>query len=1175
MDRLGDFLTAHWLGLLLAVVGAVFAARRRWHVAAGLGLAAVGSFVLSVETGLYVAGGAIVVLMLLVGWLTYSTQWNHWIGWAVLAVLMVGAGSLFGAATSRAVVDAARVLANFEVVQPAWLLGLLTVPWVVVTSFRSLAGLGPIRRWVAIGLRCLVVTLLVLALAEVRLRKPGETTTVIYLVDRSLSIPQDVDASAKDSEPVPTRDRRWKRIKDFLNAAVAERGPGHERDQSGVIVFGRRPRLVLPPAEVPRLNFSEDVIGTIDDNYTDIAAAIKLAIASFPEGAGRRIVLLSDGNENLGDALEQARVAAANGVQIDTVPLAEGYHNENEVLVHRVEAPAVAEEGGRLPIRVLLRSFNPNVVVGELALRQRVERQSGEVLIEAGPGVVERGPPAVVQLRPGLNAFSFRQTLANVQQSYTYEAVFTPRGVANGGTIAAGLPGDRLQNNAATTHVLALGRRRILFVESRANAAADGSLRADPDHGYLCERLRAAQGAKFQLSVIHAGQLPSNPANLGLFLSTYDCVVLANVPANDLTDEQMELIRSNTYDQGCGLVMIGGPDSFGAGGFQSTPVEKALPVDCDIQSVKVAGKGGLVLIMHATEAADGNALQKQLAKLAVQKLSPVDMVGVLYYDGKVTWHVPFREVAGRRNALYQLIDRMTPGDMPDFDPFLQAAHDELTKPEHKLAVKHIILISDGDPSQTNTAILRQMRNSGVTCTTVGVATHDANTIQRLRGIASATNARFYGNPSPKAIPAIYIQETRTVSQSFISEQRFVPQLRSLMGPTDKLPTPLPPLYGFVRSTLKPSQLATAAIDTAGVFDQRYPILAYWQYGLGKSVAHTSDARSRPGLLKWDQDWVNSEIYDRYWQQVLGWALRGVESGKLSIATEYRDGVVHVTVDARDDRNRPMTDLEIDGAVTAPPGGAGGTPRLKFVQRSGGVYEAEFKADEAGSYFVNAQAVRTTTVTKDGKPQTVRETDSVRSGVTIPYSPEFADMESNSALMRKLSETTGGKVYTEGDRELADVARGGGIYRPSVATKALQPVWYWLLLIAGCGFLGDVAVRRIALVPAEMADRARRTWDRLRGRTVEPKTEFLERLQSTKTAVGETLERAKSTRRFEPAGEASLPPLASAAAPPPLPKPVSEPTPAEATSDDAFARLIKAKRKALEDRERGSDTGPSS
>src|SRR5262249_12225668 len=158
---------------------------------------------------------------------------------------------------------------------------------IILLSFRSLAGLGPFRKWLAIGLRCSLIVFLTLALAEVRLRHETKNITVLFLVDRSLSIPREYPPAAKlDPDSLESQtDLRWERIKRFINDAVEKRGVGHERDKAGIIVFGRRPRLELPPSDAPHFNFTE-VASVVDATYTDIAAAIKLALASFPEGTG-------------------------------------------------------------------------------------------------------------------------------------------------------------------------------------------------------------------------------------------------------------------------------------------------------------------------------------------------------------------------------------------------------------------------------------------------------------------------------------------------------------------------------------------------------------------------------------------------------------------------------------------------------------------------------------------------------------------------------------------------------------------------------------------------------------------------------------------------------------------------------------------------------------------------
>jgi uncharacterized membrane protein len=772
-----------------------------------------------------------------------------------------------------------------------------------------------------------------------------------------------------------------------------------------------------------------------------------------------------------------------------------------------------------------------------------------------------------------LNSFSFKQSLEAKERSYTYEAVFTPiESVNDHGDLMRGLAGDRVQNNSASTHVVALGRRRVLFVEARDRPN---------EHEHLIDNLQGRDETKFLISKVTSAELPISAADLGVFLSNFDCVVLANVPSDELSDEQQEMIRSNTYDQGCGLVMIGGHESFGAGGYQGTPVEKALPVDCDIKSIKVAGKGGLVLIMHASEADTGNALQKQVAKLAIQKLGAVDMVGMIYYSFNHVWHIQFQTVGTNRNALMRQVDRMTPGDMMDFDPGLQMATKELTNPTYNLATKHIIVISDGDPQLNNPQFLTQMRNAGVTCSAVGVATHGPAEDSKMTRMATATGGKAYFPKDPRAIPQIYVREVRLVSQSFLYEQRFQPRLQVASGPSDKLAGTLPSLHGFVRTSLKQSPLVEMGIEGPPTLDQRFPILASWQYGLGKAVAFTSDARSAGEKLGWDREWAGSDMYLKFWEQVVGWALRGVETGKLAISTEYRDGKVRVTVDARDDRNRPMTDLRLQGLVTAPNQQPGESKPidLKFEQKNSGQYEAEFKADEAGSYFINAKAVRTTTQIRNGRPVEVDEADSIRTGVTLPYSPEFADLESNTALLRRLSEATGGNVYAEDDAALTEVVRNGEVFRKATASaQSPQPMWYWLVLLAGLGLFFDVAVRRIAIDPSEVSVAAVKVWDKLRGRAEAAVTTpvFIERLKSRKAAVGESLERERTARRFEPGAEAPVAAVTTADAAvsariaPPRPQPRPQAPAAEAPVDEAFARLMKAKRKALEGREPGQE-----
>jgi uncharacterized membrane protein len=1198
MTGIYDLFAEQWFSLLLLAIALVLGAflllvrwrRDAWSLplllsASAFALLGAGGLALPLPWALWLAGAMLAILFLMLLVVITTGAWSATLGYSTGALLLLGLGGGGCRAVAQGLSEVGKLFASLEPTQPWWLLLLGLIPLIVFLSYRSLAGLGPVRRWVAIALRSSLILFLTLALAEARIRHQNENITVLFLVDRSLSIPEEYDPEAPIDSP--RVDLRWDRVEKFLNEAVALRGPQHKFDRAGLILFGRRPRLELPPSNAPLFNFRFKDASNIDGNYTDIAAAIKLALASFPEGTGKRIVLISDGNENLGNAEEQARIAKLNGAQIDVVPLAAGYRNENEVLVQSVEAPPKTEQGSRLPIRVLVRSYHPRTVYGTLVLEQ----------IADGTRVPVDDSPRNVQLQPGLNSFSFQQPLASRQQSYTYQAIFQPKAVQNErGGLTQGLAGDRVQNNSATTHVVALGQRRILLVEPHAG-----------DHQLLVDRLSAVGNSKYKVHALTVDALPPNKADLAIFLSSYDCVILANVAASDveadkegnvaqtgvITEEQQEILRSNTHDQGCGLIMIGGPNGFGAGGWQGTPVEKALPVDCDIKSFKVQGKGGLALIMHACEMADGNRWEKEIAKLAIRKLSPMDEVGIIHWEwGGHKWHIPLTVIGSKRNTLIAQVDRMTPGDMPDMDAALKMAHDKLIEPERQLATKHIILITDGDPQHQNKNMLTQMRQNKVTVTTVGVATHGVNEDRKLIDIAGKTGGRFYKVQSPRQLPAIYIKETRIVSRSFLYEQRFQPRLLLKTGPTDRLPDALPPLYGYVRTTPKQNRLVEMPIVGPPQPDgMDFPILAYWQYGLGRSVAVTSDARTsrdQRQFLGWDRDWAGSEIYSKFWEQVVDYALRPMETGQLTMSTEYHDGKVKVSVEARGERDgkkdQPLTDFVIEGGITSPSAKADelGKVQPRFEQKRSGVYEAEFKAEEAGSYFINAVAKRV----KDGK---MVDVDSVRAGVTIPYSPEFADNESNTALLEKLRDMTGGKTISEetlaraasSTDPAAETTRGElakEVFRAGLPQfKNLQPVWYWLVFLTGILLFFDVAVRRIAVQPAEALAAAERVWERLRGRTSdqEQTPQFIDRLQNRKLQVSEALDQLRAARRFDAGEPVTAAPGGAdeAVATQPRTPPVSRPAPqpqiapeAQQEAADYASRLLKAKKRVWQERE---------
>lgn len=180
--------------------------------------------------------------------------------------------------------------------QPTYLWGLLLLPLMWMIGRRSLVSLGRERYWLAMGVRSAVVVLLACALAEIQLVRISERVVALFLLDQSTSIDRDQQQAAFH----------------YANAAWHQHRSESAGDMSGVIVFGGEAQVEHPPNQIGYLAQGRQTL--LDQSRTNIAAALRLAKASFPEGAARRVVVLSDGNQNVGDALVHARELTSDGI---------------------------------------------------------------------------------------------------------------------------------------------------------------------------------------------------------------------------------------------------------------------------------------------------------------------------------------------------------------------------------------------------------------------------------------------------------------------------------------------------------------------------------------------------------------------------------------------------------------------------------------------------------------------------------------------------------------------------------------------------------------------------------------------------------------------------------------------------------------------------------------------
>ena len=210
---------------------------------------------------------------------------------------------------------------SFDVGQPAWLLLLALIPLFWWIGHRSLRSLSWGQRLAAQVLRAAVLLLLVLALAEVQWQRITDRIATLFLIDQSVSVAPE------------QRERSF----DYVQAAVAKHRSEQIGDLAGVIVFGKEAQIEQPPLPTSSMPRRRETAAEQQD-HTNIAAALRLARAAFPEGAARRVVVVSDGNQNLGDALLEAKELTTDGISIDVAPL--DRRQRPDVLVEKVTSPA-------------------------------------------------------------------------------------------------------------------------------------------------------------------------------------------------------------------------------------------------------------------------------------------------------------------------------------------------------------------------------------------------------------------------------------------------------------------------------------------------------------------------------------------------------------------------------------------------------------------------------------------------------------------------------------------------------------------------------------------------------------------------------------------------------------------------------------------------------------------
>ena len=842
--------------------------------------------------------------------------------------------------------------------QPLLLLLLIPIAILVFLTWRRMSLPFPrSQRYMILTCRLALFTLIISALAGAALSSPISRQAVVFVGD--------ISASTMSQRAF---------IEQWINGAIRHKKPD---DQVGIVAVGRN--ALVEQSVRTQVDFSQ-FESTPDTNYTDLSAGLRLAAAILPQDSERRIVLLSDGQQNLEDAQQEAQLLQQEGIRLDIVPLPTS--SGPEARIDGLNTPTILHTNERFLLHARFFSTVPQRVTLRLYLDRTLLLQQS------------------LQLNGGEQEATFTLNAPPVG-FHTYR-------------ITIDAPLDTInQNNEAAAFVNVEGPPHVLIIEGRPNAGHN-----------IAAALQATQ-------IIVTVSTPADVPTTLQGLASYNAVVLADVPAAELGSKRMQVLQSFVRDLGRGLVVSGGENSYGVGGYANTPLEETLPVRMEIPQHKDNPTIAVVLIVESLEINSEVNISKEAAKGVISLLTPRDYVGVSAAFGSLV--IPMRHVTNKA-AIDQTIDAMNPNDPESYTPDLVAAEKALLRTDAK--IKHVILLGDGDATDSYATQVLKMAREHISVSVVGTNIGSFEDSTMMQQIAAWGKGRFYRADDPNSIPQILLDETRQAARRAIIEEPFVPAIVGSHPILTRLSS-FPQLNGYVATTPKPA----AQMVLISRLDD--PILAVWQYGLGRVAAWTSDA-----LGLWTANWLRWSDAARWWANLVTWTSSTPDS-QLIVNGEIVGGNGHIIVDLPPGAS-PATGLasqqQVQVKIIAPDLSQ---QTVTLQPTAPNRWEVNFPTTQVGAYLLRVTWQARSNSNPGSSSQLITTT-----GLVVPYSPEFSNSGTDLRFLKLLANAGGGTILHANDNASAFSPNLPPVY-------AALPITFWLFALAAILLPIDIALRRLS------------------------------------------------------------------------------------------------------------------
>jgi uncharacterized membrane protein len=712
--------------------------------------------------------------------------------------------------------------------------------------------------------------------------------------------------------------------------------------------------------------------GALGQDATDISNALGRALRNLAPNHLKRIVLFSDGNENAGDVTTVLPRLNREKTRVFTIPLEARV--DRDVWIETLLAPAAVTADEQFPVEAHVYS-----------------QMDAEAVVEVRNGDASLGSKTV-RLAPGLNRIPFDTRVPDKTRTIVLTATVK-------------VAGDALaDNNTFRQPVVVNGRPRILYVESHA-----------PSVQYL-QRALTIEG--LLVDAISPDRLPASAAAL----DAYDAVILSDVDPKSLSPAQMNSVETYVRELGGGFILAGGENIYGKDGYSNSPIEMTLPVTFDTR--KRPPTIAMVAVIDVSGSMSQGQLEiaKEAAKAPLKALRDSDQFGVLSFNTNAAWIAPLQP-ASNRNQLNTGIETLSAGGGTNIYVGLEAALAELKSAPDE--VKTVILLSDGITQAADfQSLAASMIRAGINVSSISVGRQSNREL--MADIAMWGRGRAYYIDSYDRVPQIFIKETELALGKTLQEQPFLPVVAKNIEAFKGIDfNSAPRLLGYVATKAKPTSEVLLTESWAAE-----PLLARWQYGLGKAVVFTSDVKTR-----WAAEWLGWRGYPKFWSQLVRETMRRRSDESFDFAVTRKNETALISINAVGNDGRFRNELRPQVRVLAP---AGTVSVLDVPQVGPGAYETRLRLRENGSYIFRATAGGAGGFTRS---------------LEYSYPAEYHFYPPDIQKLRLISDATGGALAPQG-REIFDT-RGETVPFPT----RLWPVMCSLALLL---YLADILLRRVRL-----------------------------------------------------------------------------------------------------------------